>query len=105
LQQTPLDSFQPEGPHGPKALRNPVKLKSVANISDGAAWDATWQSKQFSCDICFKTFSNKKSLQNHAGIHKGKTTCTVCNTVFSTTSNLNFHMRKIHNTLVYELDQ
>ena len=64
----------------------------------GNTWSSPWQNKlQFSCDICFKSFSNKKSLQNHLGIHKGKTTCQICNTVFSTTSNLNFHMRKIHN--------
>jgi len=64
----------------------------------GNTWSPSWQSKlQFSCDICLKSFSNKKSLQNHLGIHKGKTTCQICNTVFSTTSNLNFHMRKIHN--------
>jgi len=65
-----------------------------------------WHNKlKFSCDICLKSFSNKKSLQNHAGIHKGKTTCTVCNTVFSTTSNLNFHMRKIHNSSVSDFSQ
>ena len=67
-------------------------------LISGSTWSPSWQSKlQFSCDICLKSFSNKKSLQNHLGIHKGKTTCQICNTVFSTTSNLNFHMRKIHN--------
>ena len=74
---------------------------SDADLPSNVWGSGGWHSKlQFACEICFKSFSNKKSLQNHAGIHKGKTTCTVCNTVFSTTSNLNFHMRKIHNSSV-----
>eukprot|EP00092_Neocalanus_flemingeri_P052703 GFUD01061691.1.p1 GENE.GFUD01061691.1~~GFUD01061691.1.p1 ORF type:complete len:249 (-),score=57.73 GFUD01061691.1:55-801(-) len=65
-------------------------------------WNNDWSSNQvFSCDICFKTFSNKKSLQNHAGSHTGKTTCAVCQKVFSTTTNLNQHMRNAHPTHNY----
>jgi len=63
-----------------------------------STWDNTWSSKQFSCDVCFKTFSNKKSLQNHAGSHTGKTTCSVCQKIFSTSTNLNQHMRNAHPT-------
>ena len=81
----------------PTWLRN-IQAFSESWLLSGNTWSSPWQNKpQFSCDICLKSFSNKKSLQNHLGIHKGKTTCQICNTVFSTTSNLNFHMRKIHN--------
>jgi len=55
-----------------------------------------WNEKPFSCDVCFKTFSNKRSLQNHAGSHTGKTTCSVCQKIFSTSTNLHQHMRNAH---------
>jgi len=57
---------------------------------------SSWITKEFICDVCFKQFSSKKSLQNHMWIHKGKTTCSVCSKIFSTTSNLNLHMRNAH---------
>ena len=107
LQQTVVNSFQPESPHGTETPTIMLRSDSM-QLSDAVPsnlWGSAWPPKlQFSCDICFKSFSNKKSLQNHAGIHKGKTTCTVCNTVFSTTSNLNFHMRKTHNTAMSDFD-
>ncbi|XP_023327405.1 protein tramtrack, beta isoform isoform X4 [Eurytemora carolleeae] len=53
-------------------------------------------SEKFECELCGKQFSNKKSLQNHRGIHRGRTSCTICNKVLSTTSNLNAHMRNSH---------
>jgi len=59
-------------------------------------WNSDWNTKQFSCDVCYKQFSSKKSLQNHMWIHKGKTICSVCQKLFSTTSNLNLHMRNTH---------
>jgi len=57
-------------------------------------WDQ-YQS-QFPCEYCEKSFINKRSYYNHLGIHKGKTTCSVCQKMFSTTSNLNLHMRNVH---------
>ena len=60
-------------------------------------WNNQWNSnQQFSCDVCFKTFANKRSLQNHAGSHTGKTTCPICQKVFSSTTNLNQHARNAH---------
>ena len=61
----------------------------------------SWQSgksekKNVTCDICFKTFSSKKSLNNHFGIHRGLTTCSVCQKVFATTSSLNLHIKNAH---------
>jgi len=58
--------------------------------------NAMWENKEFSCDICCKVFTNKKSLQNHRNIHKGRTKCPVCQKVFSTTSNMGLHMRNTH---------
>jgi len=52
--------------------------------------------KQFSCEICEKSYSNKNSLHNHMGIHKGVTKCQLCSIVFSSKSNLNFHMKNVH---------
>eukprot|EP00090_Calanus_glacialis_P021067 TRINITY_DN32505_c2_g1_i3.p1 TRINITY_DN32505_c2_g1~~TRINITY_DN32505_c2_g1_i3.p1 ORF type:complete len:146 (-),score=34.02 TRINITY_DN32505_c2_g1_i3:91-507(-) len=58
-------------------------------------WDHQEQT-QFPCEYCEKSFINKRSYYNHLGIHKGKTTCTVCQKMFSTTSNLGLHMRNVH---------
>ena len=70
-----------------------MKLSDPGSIN----WNHDWMQKEiFSCDFCPKTFSNKKSLQNHRGIHKGRTTCSVCQNIFSSVSNLNTHMRSAH---------
>jgi len=74
-----------------------VQVGETTRDINRSTWDNGWNSNQvYSCEICFKTFSNKKSLQNHAGSHTGKTTCTVCQKIFSTTTNLNQHMRNAH---------
>jgi len=57
-------------------------------------WDQ--QQLQFPCEYCEKSFINKRSYYNHLGIHKGKTTCSVCQKMFATTSNLNLHIRNAH---------
>jgi transcription elongation factor Elf1 len=59
-----------------------------------AAWGG--RPKQFSCEMCGKRYSNKNSLHNHMGIHRGVTNCHLCHTVFSSKSNLNFHMKNVH---------
>eukprot|EP00092_Neocalanus_flemingeri_P004301 GFUD01004624.1.p1 GENE.GFUD01004624.1~~GFUD01004624.1.p1 ORF type:complete len:324 (+),score=77.62 GFUD01004624.1:85-972(+) len=61
------------------------------------SWKTGWtEKKNVTCDICFKTFSSKKSLTNHLGIHKGLTTCAICQKVFATTSSLNLHIKNSH---------
>lgn len=61
------------------------------------------QNKQiYSCELCYKTFSNKNSLANHNKIHEGKTTCPVCSKVFGSKSNLNVHIRNSHKDLIDE---
>jgi hypothetical protein len=55
--------------------------------------------KQFCCEICQRRYSNKNSLQNHMGIHRGRTNCDICRTVFSSKSNLNLHMKNFHGRL------
>ena len=106
MQQTLFNSLQFESPyeHTSSALKI-VKLDIILCISGGyentepLAWNSEWTNKQFSCDICFKEFTNKKSLQNHRNIHKGRTKCPVCEKVFSTTSNMGLHMRNTHGTV------
>jgi len=69
--------------------------ESLQNYS----WKSGYTEKRnVTCDICFKTFSSKKSLNNHHGIHKGLTTCSVCQKVFATTSSLNLHIKNAHMT-------
>jgi len=73
--------------------------EQVQEIMNGASvtWNKQWSQKhQFSCDICYKTFANKRSLQNHAASHTGRTTCPICQKVFSSTTNLNQHTRNTH---------
>ena len=61
------------------------------------------QNKQvYSCELCYKTFSNKNSLANHNKIHEGKTTCPVCNKIFGSKSNLNTHIKNSHKDLIDE---
>merc|ERR1712098_398515 len=55
-----------------------------------------WGSKAFQCEQCDKSFSSKKSLQNHRNSHRGRTFCEHCNRNFSTVSNLKAHMNMLH---------
>jgi len=74
-------------------VQGPRSMTGGCETSWGNEWTS---SKVFTCDICFKTFSNKKSFQNHGDSHTGKTTCQICNKVLSTTTNLYQHMRNTH---------
>ena len=70
MQQTLFNSLQFKSPyeHTSSALKI-VKLDIILCISGGCentellAWNSEWTNKQFSCDICFKEFTNKKSLR------------------------------------------
>jgi len=52
--------------------------------------------KGFPCQYCEKSFSSKKSLQNHTTSHMGLTLCVPCNRHFSTASNLKAHVNLMH---------
>jgi len=71
------------------------------NMGQSANNDQNWgqEKLQFPCEYCEKSFINKRSYYNHLGIHKGRTTCTVCQKMFSTTSNLGLHMRNVHSSM------
>jgi len=75
------------------------------HLNDQNAYNNAWntsewkEKKMFSCEICFKNFSSKNSLLNHARVHKGLTTCTHCQKVFGTTSSLNFHIKNAHSNV------
>jgi len=78
---------------------NYEQVQEIMNGSsvNNSSWNKQWSQKhQFSCDICYKTFANKRSLQNHAASHTGRTTCQICQKVFSSTTNLNQHARNTH---------
>ncbi|XP_044742055.1 zinc finger protein OZF-like [Chrysoperla carnea] len=51
--------------------------------------------KQFSCDICNKTFARKSSLINHKRVHGGAKpfSCGICNKLFTEKSSLVVHKR------------
>ena len=74
-------------------------LMWISDCENQETWNTEWTNKQFSCDICLKEFSNKKSLHDHSNIHKGRTKCQVCEKVFSTTSNMRIHMRNTHGAI------
>jgi len=70
--------------------------QGVMDGGTAGGWNPQWWKQKFSCDTCEKSFSSKKSLQNHTTIHKGLTLCEPCNRTFSTTSNLKAHMNLMH---------
>jgi len=76
----------------------------IGNDQQGIhSFSRSTQNKQiYSCELCYKTFSNKNSLANHNKIHEGKTTCPVCSKVFGSKSNLNVHIKNSHKDLIDE---
>jgi len=76
----------------------------IGNEQQGIhSFSRSMQNKQiYSCELCYKTFSNKNSLANHNKIHEGKTTCPVCSKVFGSKSNLNVHIKNSHKDLIDE---
>jgi hypothetical protein len=50
----------------------------------------------FECDVCGKQFTNRKSMVNHMGLHRGLTRCRLCRKTFATKSSLNSHLRNTY---------
>jgi len=71
------------------------QLKQMGRVAaTGQGWNLT---ETFSCHICEKSYSNKKSLQNHMTTHKGMTYCSICDKTLSSPTYLRAHMAQLHN--------
>lgn len=55
------------------------------------------ESGLYECRMCDKKFTHWNSARHHRVVHQGKTTCKLCNKVFSRMFELRKHMRRIHN--------
>jgi len=70
------------------------QIKQISRLSDTShGWN---QPEAFNCHICEKSYSNKKSLQNHMTTHKGMTYCSICDKTLSSPTYLRAHMAQMH---------
>merc|ERR1719318_1352880 len=79
-----------------------TKLTSIKSdhLQDMDSRETTLDSRetkeQFSCEVCFNQYANRKSLSHHRALHRGNTTCVECGKVYSTKNALRLHVRNIH---------
>lgn len=74
---------------GPRAVPDFSQLRSPLRWGERG-------SGSFQCKLCGKAYSRSTGLGNHMELHRGITTCTVCQKVFATKSTLKLHLRCVH---------
>lgn len=80
--------------HGVAApwLEAPLALPSQV----GAAGAAAAAASPFQCDICAKGFQIRDSLYKHRSVHRGATTCPICQAVLNRKGYLRRHLATVH---------
>jgi len=76
---------------------NLVAGSMTSNESHAAMDGYNEESGLYECRMCDKKFTHWNSARHHRVVHQGKTTCKLCNKVFSRMFELRKHMRRIHN--------
>uniref|UniRef100_A0A6P7F266 Zinc finger protein 62-like n=1 Tax=Diabrotica virgifera virgifera TaxID=50390 RepID=A0A6P7F266_DIAVI len=82
------DLFESENMNLNVEMILPENVKQLDNFNFEIAPN---ENEQPVCDICLKTFKNKKMLVLHMNVHAGKFVCYECNKVFTRNENLIYH--------------
>jgi len=73
------------------------QIRHMGHITNnGQGWNAPETPDVFSCTMCDKKYTKKKSLQNHMTSHKGMTYCPICDKNLSSPTYLRSHMVQVH---------
>jgi len=73
--------------------------EDVADVNQLSNGD---ESKKNECQQCGKCYKSKTSLIHHYNVHLGKTTCPVCNQVFSRRPYMLSHLKLKHSMVQQE---
>ncbi|CAL1532793.1 unnamed protein product [Lymnaea stagnalis] len=68
-----------------------VKLKMHSTVSSAPV--VQQKVTVFECEVCKKTFSSEKRLDNHSRLHDGTYICGICKKAFGTVTKLKIHLR------------
>ncbi|KAJ1521293.1 hypothetical protein ONE63_002971 [Megalurothrips usitatus] len=94
---------------GPGRLQEPGRGPALGHL--GALWQAQppppppppqqqqQPQPQFTCGECGKGFQVRDSLYKHRSVHRGATTCPICNAVLNRRGYLRHHMALVHGSV------
>lgn len=103
--QLPQDPLQLPSPSEqehllPLSLNPSLVSKRSGERKSGFKRMPSKNSNRWVCDVCGKVYERGDSLAHHRSIHKGKTTCPICQIIFSRKYTMREHMAKKHNVML-----